>query len=103
MTDAVVQETAEGAVLTVHVQPKAARTEQVGLHGGAVKIRVAAPPVGGAANDEVCRYLAGCLDIPKTSVVLVAGHGSRRKRILLKGMTASRVQTVLALPGPSAT
>ncbi len=97
MTESVVQETAEGAVLIVHVQPKAARTGHGGLHGGALKIRVAAPPVGGAANDEVCRYLAACLGIPKTSVVLIAGHGSRRKRILLTGTPASQVRKVFAL------
>ena len=102
MTEPVVQDTAEGAVLIVHVQPKAARTMHVGLHGGALKSRVAAPPVAGAANDEVCRYLAGCLDLPKTSVVLIAGHGSRRKRILLSGTPASRVAKVFALSGEAA-
>ncbi len=98
MTESVVQDTAEGAVLVVHVQPKAARTEHVGLHGGALKIRVAAPPVGGAANDELCRYLAACLGIPRTSVVLGAGHGSRRKRILLRGISAASVLERIGLP-----
>lgn len=98
MTEPVVQDTAEGAVLAVHVQPRAARTEHVGPHGGALKIRVAAPPVGGAANEEVCRYLAACLGLPKTGVVLGAGRGSRRKRVLLKGVSAARVRERLGLP-----
>ena len=103
MTEPLVQDTAEGAVLLVHVRPKAVRTEHVGLHGGALKIRVAAPPVGGAANEEVCRYLAACLDLPNARVVLIAGHGSRRKRFLLKGVSASRVEKVFALGEPPAT
>ncbi len=100
MTESIVQDTAEGAVLIVHVQPKAERTEHVGLHGGTLKIRVAAPPVGGAANDELCRYLAACLKIPRTSVVLCAGQGSRRKRILLRKTSARRVRAVFELRDP---
>src|SRR5690349_9294235 len=56
----IVQDTQTGVVLTVHVQPKASRTEYVGIHGNALKIRVAAPPVDGAANDELVRFLADC-------------------------------------------
>ena len=58
---ALVQDSDEGAVLALHVQPKAARTEYVGVHGDTLKFRVAAPPVDGAANEEICRYLAEVL------------------------------------------
>jgi uncharacterized protein (TIGR00251 family) len=86
-----VQDSPEGAVLTVHVQPKAARTEYVGVHGEALKFRVAGPPVDGAANDALCAYLAERLGIPKSSVTILAGQTARRKRLLLKGVTPQRI------------
>jgi uncharacterized protein (TIGR00251 family) len=92
-----VQDSPKGAVLTVHVLPKAARTEYVGVHGDALKIRVAAPPVDGAANDSLCAYLAARLDISQSSVAILAGQTGRRKRVLLKGV--SRRQVSLVFPG----
>ena len=58
MNALIVQDTKAGAVLSVHIQPKASTTECVGIYGDAIKIRVAAPPVDGAANDELIRFLA---------------------------------------------
>jgi hypothetical protein len=96
-----VHESPEGAVLTIHVQPKASKTEYVGLHGGALKFRVAAPPVEGAANDALCAYLAERFSLPKKAVVLLSGQGFRRKRVLLKGVSAQRVGEVLKIGGVS--
>lgn len=92
-----VRTTPEGAVLSVHVQPKASRTECAGLHGEAVKIRVAAPPADGAANDELCRFLARRCDVPLSAVHILSGPGSRQKRLLVKGRTAEQVRKRLAL------
>ena len=64
MSALIVQDTKAGAILSVHIQPKASTTECVGIHGDAIKIRVAAPPVDGAANDKLIRFLARQLSIP---------------------------------------
>lgn len=90
-----VQDSPEGAVLTIHVQPKASKTEYAGPHGNALKFRVAAPPVEGAANEALCAFLAGQFSLPKKAVVLLSGQGSRHKRVQLRGIAASRVHEVL--------
>jgi uncharacterized protein (TIGR00251 family) len=66
-------------VLRLHVQPGAKRTEIAGLHGEALKIRLAAPPVEGQANAELIRWLAAAFDVPKRNVDLVRGATSRDK------------------------
>ena len=86
-----VQDTKAGAILSVHVQPKASTTECVGIHGDALKIRVAAPPVDGAANDELIRFLARSLSMPSMSIQIYSGASGRHKRILVKGATAQFV------------
>ncbi len=90
-----IQESPEGILLTVHVQPNASRSECAGIHGGALKCRVAAPPVDGAANDALCRFLADRFGLPTSAVKLQSGSGRRRKRLLLRGLSASRVLEVL--------
>ena len=68
-------------VLTLHVQPGAKRTEVAGLHGGALKIRLAAPPVEGKANAALLRYLADAFAVPQRAVTLVHGETSRQKTV----------------------
>ena len=97
MNALIVQGTKDGAILSVHIQPKASTTECVGIHGGAIKIRVAAPPVDGAANDELIRFLARQFSVPATSVQIQSGASGRRKRILVKGATAQFVLACLNL------
>ncbi len=92
-----VQDSPEGAILVVHVQPKAARTEFAGIHGEALKFRVAAPPVEGAANEALCAFLADQFGLPKRAVEVRSGGGSRHKRIMLRGLKASRVSDLLGL------
>jgi hypothetical protein len=86
-----------GVRLRVHVQPRASRTEVVGMHGDALKIRLAAPPVDGAANDELIRFLAEELEIPKSRASLVAGAASRAKTVLILGLSAALVRQRLEL------
>jgi uncharacterized protein (TIGR00251 family) len=97
MNSLIVQDTKDGVILTVHVQPKASTTECVGIHGAAIKIRVAAPPADGAANDELIRFLALQLSIPSTSVQIHSGAGGRHKRVLINGATVQQVMARLNL------
>lgn len=90
---------ATGGVLTVHVQPGAKRTEIVGVHGDALKIRLAAPPVDGKANECLLSFIAGILAVARREVELVSGQTSRRKRVRIAGRTGddllARVSTLL--------
>lgn len=97
MKSGIVQDTAEGAILTVHVQPKASRTESVGLYGDALKVRVAALPAEGAANDALSRFLAKQVGVPPSAVVIRTGAGSRHKKVLLKGVSSRRVKSAFNL------
>ncbi len=67
--------------LSVYVQPGAKKTEHSGMHDGRPKIRLNAPPVDGAANDELVKFVAKTLKLPKSSVKLVSGHASRLKTL----------------------
>jgi uncharacterized protein (TIGR00251 family) len=80
--------TPKGWLLTVHVQPGAKRSEAAGLHGNALKVRVAAPPVEGRANAALITFLADAFGVPKKSVTVVRGATSRRKTILVSAAHA---------------
>ena len=81
-----------GAVsFAVRVAPRAARTEIAGEHDGALKVRVAAPPVEGAANEELVRFLARHFGVPARDVEIVAGHSSKTKRVRLRGVTSGQL------------
>ena len=95
MNSLIVQDSKAGVVLAVHIQPKASTTECVGIHGAAIKIRVAAPPIDGAANDELIRFLASRLSIPVSSVQIKSGAGGRHKRVVIKGATRESVLACL--------
>jgi uncharacterized protein (TIGR00251 family) len=71
--------------LTILVQPRASRSEIVGPHGDALKVRLAAPPVDGAANEELVRLLAKEYGVPKSAIASVAGLSSRRKTVRVRG------------------
>ena len=68
-------------VLEVHVQPGAKRTERAGTHGGRIKIRLAAPPIDGKANEALVEFLAGEYGVPKRNVTIESGLSSRQKRV----------------------
>ena len=84
-----------GVELHLQVQPRASRTEVVGPHGGALKIRLAAPPVDGEANDELVRFLAKVLGVPRSAVEIVSGETGRRKRVRVAGVDGAHVSRIL--------
>ncbi len=79
------------------MQPRASRTEIVGPHGDPprLKIRLAAPPVDGEANEELVRFLAKTLGIAKSQISLLRGHQSKQKDVVIQGRRADSVLPVL--------
>src|SRR5438128_8833412 len=75
--------TPTGVVLDVSVVPGAKRTEAVGLHDGALRLRLAAPPIEGRANEALIAWLADELGVPRKSIQLLRGASSRRKQMAL--------------------
>lgn len=84
-----------GCLLTLHIQPGAKKSEVVGAHGDALKIRLAAPPVDGRANEALIAFLAARLGLPKSSLTLKSGQSSRRKRIAVSGAPADAESRLL--------
>ena len=82
----------------VHVQPQATRTEIVGLHGDALKIRLAAPPVDDAANEALIELLAEALGVPRRAVRIVSGARARSKVVEVVGVSIEEVSQ-LAIRG----
>ena len=83
---------ADGRItLTLHIQPGAKKTETAGLHGDALKIRLAAPPVEGKANEALIKFIAEALKLPKSAVNLKSGQTSRRKVLEVQGATSEAV------------
>jgi len=78
------RETGDGIVVNVFVQPRASRNQVAGLHGEAVKLRLTAPPVEGAANKMCIAFLSELLGVPKSTLEIVAGHSSRSKQVLVR-------------------
>ena len=86
-----------GVEIALHLQPRASRTEVIGAHGGAVKIRLAAPPVDGEANEELVRFLAKTLGVAKSAVTIVRGATGRRKAVRVTGIDPASATTKLGL------
>jgi uncharacterized protein len=93
--------TRQGYSLRLTVVPGAQRTQVVGLHGDQLKIRLAAPPEKGAANQELIAFLARALDLPKNSFKLTLGAQSRTKVVTVSDFSPNlgeRLQRLVAEP-----
>jgi uncharacterized protein len=85
------------AVIAVKVNPRAARDEIVGWQGGVLKVRIAAPPVDGKANEALRTLLAHRLGLRSGAVSIAGGAAAARKRVAIEGLTLSEVERRLGL------
>jgi uncharacterized protein len=88
-------ETGGALVFAVRVVPRASRSEIVGEHDGALRVRVAAPPVEGAANEELVRTLARALGVPVRAVEITSGHASKSKVVRVAGADSERLLSLV--------
>ncbi len=79
-----IRQTPDGAVFKVLVQPRSSKNKIAGIHDGALKIKLTAPPVENAANQMCLKFLAKSLRVSTSTLGIVAGHNSRHKQILLR-------------------
>ncbi len=91
--------TPRGVVLELYIAPRAKQSKLAGLHGGYPKLSLAAPPIEGRANEELLAFLSRLLAIPKSSIELVRGATSKRKSLLIQGLSAEAIQHRLETAG----
>lgn len=84
-------------VFNVRVVPRASKSEIVGELDGALKVRIASPPVDGAANAELIKLLAKTFEIAKSEVEIIGGQTSKSKQIRLNGVTAEKFQSAVGV------
>jgi uncharacterized protein (TIGR00251 family) len=85
--------------LRVRVTPRAGRDALAGWQDGVLRVRLAAAPVDGRANDALVRFLASCLHIPTRDVRLLAGERGRQKRLAVAGLSEAELRDRLGYPG----
>ena len=90
---------AESVTLSVRIQPRASKNEVVRREDGGIKIRLTAPPVDGAANEALVRFLADAFSVSKSQVEIVSGHTSRDKIVRITGIGQIEAERVLNKAG----
>lgn len=90
---------AGGVRLRIRVQPRASRSEVAGPHGDELRIRLAAPPVDGAANEALVRFIADLLEVPRAAVTIVGGLASRSKTVRVAGVSVGQARSALGPAG----
>ena len=97
-----INESSDGLIFSILVQPRASKNQVAGLHGDALKIRLTAPPVEGKANKMRAAFLAKSLGVPKSAVEIVSGQTGRNKQVKVACAAADRAELrrrILALAG----
>jgi uncharacterized protein len=84
-------------IFTVRVVPRASKSEIIGAHDGALKIRLSAPPVDGAANAELIKLLAKTFDVSKSEVEILSGETSKTKQIKIFGASSGKLREIADL------
>ena len=86
----------DGAVtFTVRAQPRATKSALAGEVEGALKVKIAAPPVDGAANEELIRFLAKVFGVPRREVTILSGETAKNKTVRIRGITAAQFETTI--------
>ena len=87
---------AKGCVLSLTVSPRSAVNRLEVEDNGSLRVRLTAPPVDGAANSALLKFLASVLDVPRSRISVLSGAQSRQKRILVEGLTPDTAQVAIA-------
>lgn len=82
-------------IFSVRVVPRASRSEIIGIHDAALKVRIASPPVDGAANDELTKLFAKYFGVTKSDVEIIGGQSSKNKRIKITNLSQSMFEEKL--------
>ena len=93
MNDWSITETNGGVTFAVRVVPRSSRNQIVGVEGGALKIKLTAPPVEGAANAALIEFVAEWLGVRRCAVSIVSGDKARNKIVRVSGVTREQVET----------
>jgi uncharacterized protein len=93
----VIRYSQHGRTLTfaVRIAPRASRSEISGEHDGALRVRIAAPPVDGAANRELIRVIARALKVPQNAIEIIAGANSKNKTVRVQGVDAATLERLI--------
>ena len=86
-----------GLTFAVRIVPRASRSEIAGEQGGALRVRIAAAPVEGAANQELIKLLAKSFKLPQKAVEIVSGAASKNKIVRIQGADATRLRQLVTL------
>ncbi len=81
--------------IRIYVQPRSSKNEIAGIHGDAIKIKITSPPVDGAANSLLIKFLSKKLGVSKSSISLVSGDKSRKKVVNIEGLTKDIAESLL--------
>jgi uncharacterized protein (TIGR00251 family) len=90
-------ESGNSLVFKVQVVPRASRSQIVGEHNGALRVRIAASPVEGAANEELIKTLAKAFGVPRRNIEITSGHTSRTKQVTITGSNPEMLNLVANL------
>jgi uncharacterized protein (TIGR00251 family) len=95
MSELTIQDESGGVRFEVRVSPRASRDAILGVHDGALKVALTAPPVEGAANAALIAFLAKALGVTKRAVTITSGEASRQKRVQIAGVTGADVRRLI--------
>ncbi len=83
------------ATVSIRIQPRASKNEIVQMGGGGIKIRLTSPPVDGAANEALVKFLSAELGVAKSQIEIVSGHTSKNKIVRIEGVSQGAAEQLL--------